>query len=75
MKIVLITMWYNEEFLAPFFLNHYKWVDKIHILLDADTDDNTEAIATGYSNVLIEHFNFPCFYYIIHHVRKLEMLY
>ena len=59
MKIELITMWYNEEFLAPFFLNHYKWVDKIHILLDADTDDNTEAIATGYPNVLIEHFKFP----------------
>lgn len=59
MRIELITMWYNEEFLAPFFLNHYGWVDKIHILLDADTDDNTEAIATGYPNVSIEYFKFP----------------
>ncbi|MFH1028428.1 MAG: glycosyltransferase family 2 protein, partial [Pseudomonadota bacterium] len=59
MRIELITMWYNEEFLAPFFLNHYGWVDKIHILLDADTDDNTQAIATGYPNVSIEHFKFP----------------
>src|SRR3990170_5792830 len=59
MKIELITMWYNEEFLAPFFLNHYSWVDKIHIILDADTNDNTELIAREYPNVEIEHFKFP----------------
>ncbi|MDD2850974.1 MAG: glycosyltransferase family 2 protein [Desulfuromonadaceae bacterium] len=59
MKIELITMWYNEEFLAPFFLNHYSWVDKIHILLDADTDDNTEKIAARYPNVSVEYFKFP----------------
>lgn len=59
MKVELITMWYNEEFLAPFFLNHYSWVDKIHILLDVDTDDNTEVIATSYPNVSIEYFKFP----------------
>lgn len=59
MRIHLMTMWYNEEFLAPFFLNHYSWVDKIHILLDADTNDNTESIARSYSNVSIEYFSFP----------------
>jgi len=59
MKIELITMLYNEEFLAPFFLNHYSWVDKIHIILDADTNDNTELIAREYPNVEIEHFKFP----------------
>ncbi|GEM_PF-468542 len=59
MKIELVTMWYNEEFLAPFFLNHYSWVDKIHILLDADTNDNTEQIALSYPNVEIEYFRFP----------------
>jgi len=52
-------MWYNEAFLAPFFLNHYVWVDKIHILLDADTDDATEEIALRYANVSIERFTFP----------------
>jgi SAM-dependent methyltransferase len=52
-------MWYNEEFLAPFFLNHYSWADKIHILLDADTNDRTEEIAREYPNVEIEHFKFP----------------
>lgn len=59
MNIQLITVWYNEAFLAPFFLNHYAWVDKIHILLDADTDDATEEVAARYPNVSIERFTFP----------------
>lgn len=59
MRIELITMWYNEEFLAPFFLNHYSWVDKIHLILDADTSDRTETIARQYPNVEIEQFRFP----------------
>ena len=41
MFVELITMWYNEEFLAPLFLNHYSWVDKIHIFYDQDTNDRT----------------------------------
>lgn len=59
MNIQLITFWYNEAFLAPFFLNHYAWVDRIHIILDDDTDDQTEAIALCYPNVSIERFRFP----------------
>lgn len=59
MKIDLITMWYNEEFLAPFFLSHYAWVDRIHIILDADTSDTTEALARQYPNVSIQYFRFP----------------
>jgi len=59
MNVELITMWYNEEFLAPFFLNHYSWVDKIHLILDADTNDRTEEIARSYPNVVIEPFKFP----------------
>ena len=59
MKIELITVWYNEAFLAPFFLDYYRWVDRIHILLDADTDDDTEAIAARYPNVSVEKFCFP----------------
>jgi hypothetical protein len=43
-KITLVTMWYNEEYLAPFFLNHYKWVDKIIIYIDEYTTDFTENI-------------------------------
>lgn len=59
LNIQLITMWYNEAFLAPFFLNHYSWVDKIHIILDADTNDHTEAVARQYPNVEIQYFQFP----------------
>ncbi len=59
MNIQLITFWYNEAFLAPFFLNHYNWVDRIHIILDDDTDDDTETIALRYPNVSLERFRFP----------------
>lgn len=59
MNVQLITMWYNEEFLAPYFLNHYRWIDKIHIILDDDTNDATEAIAKKYDNVALERFKFP----------------
>jgi 2-polyprenyl-3-methyl-5-hydroxy-6-metoxy-1,4-benzoquinol methylase len=59
MRIELITMWYNEEFFAPFFLNHYSWVDKIHILLDADTNDRTESVAREYPNVEVQPVRFP----------------
>lgn len=52
-------MWYNEEFLAPFFLKHYAWADRITLLYDRDTTDNTRAIATAYPNVHITPFRFP----------------
>ncbi len=42
MRVEVVTMWYNEAFLAPFFLSHWCWVDKITILLDTDTNDNTQ---------------------------------
>lgn len=59
MRVELVTMWYNEEFLAPFFLNHYSWVDKIHIILDAETSDNTMEIIKKYPNTIIYNYKFP----------------
>lgn len=59
MRVEVITVWYNEEFLAEYFLNHYSWADKIHILIDKDTNDLTESIARTYSNTSIEYINFP----------------
>ena len=59
MKISVISMWFNEAFLAPFFLGHYSYADKIHILLDTDTNDNTRDICARYDNVEIEDFTFP----------------
>ncbi len=59
MEIKILTMWYNEEFLAPFFLSHYDYVDKIHVLLDSDTNDKTEEILKQSRKVEIEMITFP----------------
>lgn len=54
-KITVVTHWYNEELLAPLFCNHYRDADEIHILLQDDTNDNTEDICSMYPNVVIEY--------------------
>ena len=59
MNIEIITAWYNEEFLAPYFLRHYAFADKIHILLDSDTDDNTLVEIEKSSNAEIEYVHYP----------------
>lgn len=53
MKIAIVTMWYNEEDLAPFFLKHYNYVNKIFVYLATDTYDNTRGICGACSNVKI----------------------
>lgn len=52
-------MWYNEQLLAPYFLNHYGYVDRIKILVDTDTNDDTKKIIKSYPNTEIEDFTFP----------------
>lgn len=59
MKISIVSVWFNEALFAPFFLAHYRYVDKIHIFLDAYTDDETEEICKQYDNVEVEKFAFP----------------
>lgn len=59
MKITIVTPWYNEKAFAPFFLDLYSYVDKIHIFLDKDTDDNTREICKQYDNVEIEEIAHP----------------
>ena len=44
MQVEVITCMYNEEYLAPFFLAHYSWADKITVLLDTATTDRTGEI-------------------------------
>ena len=58
-RIEVITTWYNEAFLAPFFLRHYDFVDKIHLLFDEDTNDGTLAIVENHPKVVIHPFRFP----------------
>jgi hypothetical protein len=57
--ITVISVWYNESFLAPFFLKHYSFADRIIILLDSATTDNSYDIATKYPNVTVCYFSFP----------------
>ena len=59
MKIELITTWYNESFLAPFFLSHYSFVDTIHVLLDRDTNDDTIQKCSSHRNVRLEMVTLP----------------
>jgi len=58
-SIEVLTMWYNEEFLAPFFLSHYSFADHIRILVDVDTTDNTRMVIEKYSNTILEDMVFP----------------
>lgn len=58
MRIGIITMWYNEELLAPFFFRHYSYVDEIHILLDTATKDDTCSTFWMHPNVKVEPFTF-----------------
>jgi len=57
MKIAIITVWYNEEDLAPFFLKHYSYVDKIFLFLE--TTDKTKEICEQFPNVEIQDFIQP----------------
>jgi hypothetical protein len=59
MNIEVITCMYNEEFLAPFFMNHYEWATKIKVFIDDDTNDGTEDIVRRYPNSDVYKFKFP----------------
>lgn len=59
MSIEIITVWYNEQFLAPFFLNHYSWADRIVVLLDSDSTDESHNIAMDFDNTTIVPIKFP----------------
>jgi hypothetical protein len=52
-------MWHNEALIAPYFLNHYAYADKIHLIMGKDTTDESRDICAGYPNVEIEDFTFP----------------
>lgn len=54
MRIEVITTWKDEAALAPFFLDHYRYVDKINVILDAGTSDDTLAICARQPNVSVD---------------------
>lgn len=59
MKIAIVSAWYNEELLAPYFLNHYDFVDEIHIILDTATTDKTRGILEKDKRVIIHEMTYP----------------
>jgi hypothetical protein len=54
-----ISFWYNESFLAPFFLKNYEAMDSVHIIIDSDTDDDSREIIDRWPNTTREEFTFP----------------
>jgi glycosyltransferase involved in cell wall biosynthesis len=59
LRIAVVTAWHNEAMLAPFFLSHYAYADKIHIIVGDDTTDNSLEICAKHKNVGIEMYTFP----------------
>lgn len=59
MRIEIITMWYNEEFLAPLFLRHYDFADAITLLYDMDTTDSSLDMVRADPRVTVQPFRFP----------------
>lgn len=53
-KIGIVTMAYNEERILPFFLKHYSYVDRIHVLYETDSTDRTREILEAAPNVEIQ---------------------
>lgn len=58
-SLTVITSAYNESFLAPLFFRHYAFAEKIILLLDVDTTDNTADIAGQFKNVEIHTITYP----------------
>ncbi|MEN6306907.1 MAG: glycosyltransferase family 2 protein [Anaerohalosphaeraceae bacterium] len=59
MRYETITFVYNEEFLLPFYLNHYRFVDRFNFIYDVDSTDNTLDIIQSLTNANIVFFKFP----------------
>lgn len=58
MQIETLTFVYNEQFLLPFYLKHYDWCDKLNIVYDIDSTDDTLKILKPNQKVNIFPFNF-----------------
>jgi len=56
MKVEVITTYYKEEFLAPLFMLHYSWVDRINIITEAFPDGKfNDHLKTDLINRAITH--------------------
>jgi hypothetical protein len=59
MRIETITFVYNEEFLIPFYLKHYDFVDQFNICYDIRSTDRSKKILEENKKVNLIPVNFP----------------
>lgn len=57
MKITIMVDFWNDSYIAPFILNHYRKYDEILALIDDATTDNTEEICKSYPNVIVDKYS------------------
>jgi hypothetical protein len=57
MKIAALTMVYNEAVILPYFLQHYDYLNLIHVLYDIASTDNSLQILKNAPNVVIEYIH------------------
>lgn len=58
MSVQVICCFYNEEFLLPFFLSHYRWADEITAIVSPSTDRTYELLRAE-PNVRMVEVEFP----------------
>lgn len=54
MRIAALTMVYNEAFMLPYFLRHYRYLDEIHALYETDSSDDSLKLLRQAPNVVLE---------------------
>lgn len=59
LTITVVSRFYNDEILTPFFLDHYSYADEIIIILDKGTIDGTRELLSRDPKVKIEEVEFP----------------
>lgn len=59
MTVWVLSAWHNEAALAPFFLSHYWWADRIVLLIGSDTIDASRSIVSKYGNAEVRPVEFP----------------
>lgn len=59
LSITIITRFFNDEILIPFFLDHYSYADEFIVLLDKGTIDRTREILSRHKNIKIVETEFP----------------
>lgn len=57
--VSVITRFYNDEMIAPYFLEHYSWADEIIVLLSDDTTDRSREIIARYPHARAEAYALP----------------